>query len=121
MISRSTLHTLTLALLLAVGAAGAGPAEVSALETELATVDAQIAETQGLMKRALEGYGGDPGEQGIRLRTLKRERGDLDRRLQAARKSEDERAGRANSVPSQGSTRRPAPPIATGAPAPAAR
>lgn len=84
MMARELRHLFGMIVLLWSAATQGGPSEIYALEQRLAEIDAQIAEAENQMKQTLGGYGQDPGKYGIELRTLKRERREVVRDLDAA-------------------------------------
>lgn len=95
------MHTRLAALLLLAVAtcAHAGPAEIHALEEQLAAVDARIEETKDGMRQALKEYGSDAGQYGISLRALKRERTQIERDLRRAIAEQREREVQTESLP----------------------
>jgi hypothetical protein len=90
-----------LSMLLAVAAVRAGPAEIADLEQQIAAGEAQIEASQGLLRRALSGYEGDPGEAGARLRALKLQQAQTQAELKRALAAERERATMDQSMPSE--------------------
>lgn len=76
---------------LALPAPGAGPAVVNGLEAQLKAIEMAIASAESQLKQRLEGYGEGAGEQGLRLRRLRREHAELERQLKVALDAEAER------------------------------
>ena len=83
---------------LALPAAGAGPAVINGIEAQLKAIQAATVAAETQLKQTLEGYGGDAGDQGLRLRRLRREQAELERQLKAALGAEAERTAAAAAV-----------------------
>ncbi len=113
-----------LSMLLACATAWGGPAEIEALERKLAAVKAQIEDGQDQLRRALSGYGGDPGEEGAQLRALKIQRSQTQAELNRALADERQRSATDRAMPSAGAMsntrrqleRRQKPPVVESAP-----
>ena len=83
---------------LALPAGSAGPAVINGIEAQLKAIETATATAESQLKQTLEGYGGDAGDQGVRLRRLRREHAELERQLKAAIDAEAERTAAAAAV-----------------------
>ncbi|HYN77150.1 MAG TPA: hypothetical protein VES73_05090 [Lamprocystis sp. (in: g-proteobacteria)] len=111
---------------MALPAVGAGPSEINGIEGQMRVIEDAIAAAESQLKQALQGYGAGAGDQGVRLRRLRREHVALKQQLQAAVDAETERAATAAAVAADSLSRSdpssvalpPASPLPNPSPAP---